>query len=103
MLPEETWIARIGASVAIQVQLQKHSNKDWQLDGRVVSLEVPLTASIGQLKTTLAGLTKCPANKQKIHVDKLGFLKDANSLAHYNVRSGMTFVVEVKERGRKKK
>ncbi len=43
-----------------------------------------------------------PPGKQKLQLDSI-FLKDANSLAYYNVRPGTVISLLVKERGGRKK
>jgi len=43
-----------------------------------------------------------PPGKQKLQLDAI-FLKDANTLAYYNVRPGTIVTLQVKERGGRKK
>jgi hypothetical protein len=40
-------------------------------------------------------------NKQKILCDGLGLLRDAQTVAHYNLTNGTQVTVKPKERGRK--
>ena len=46
--------------------------------------------------------TGMPPGKQKLQLEAL-FLKDANSLAYYNVRPGSVVMLQIKERGGRKK
>mmetsp|Transcript_3194 Transcript_3194/g.9737 ORF Transcript_3194/g.9737 Transcript_3194/m.9737 type:complete len:631 (+) Transcript_3194:145-2037(+) len=103
LVPEEEWIAKHGDNVQVHVKAPTHSNKEWDLQGQTISLQVPLKATVGALKATLAQLTHLPSNKQKLQVDVLGFLKDSQTLASYNIGKDATVVLEVKERGKKKK
>jgi len=103
LVSEEDWVAKQGSTVRVHVKMPTHANKDWDLQGQTITLEVPLTAKLGALKVILAKSTKLPANKQKLQVTKLGFLKDSNSLAHYNISPDTNILLEVKERGGKKK
>ena len=42
-----------------------------------------------------------PENKQQIKHARLGFLKDALSLAHFNIKSGSVVELTVRARGRR--
>ena len=53
-------------------------------------------------KARLHEETGMPPGKQKLQLDAL-FLKDANSLAYYNVRPGSVVMLQIKERGGRKK
>mmetsp|Transcript_6612 Transcript_6612/g.16026 ORF Transcript_6612/g.16026 Transcript_6612/m.16026 type:complete len:156 (+) Transcript_6612:2-469(+) len=90
-------------SVLIHVKAPASGPAEYQLSGQTISLEVPLQATVGALKATLAGVTKVPSNKQKLQLGGLGFLKDGKTLAFYNVRDAANLVLELKERGGKKK
>ena len=54
------------------------------------------------IKSRLSEETGMPPGKQKLQMDAL-FLKDANSLAYYNIRQGGMLQLQVKERGGRKK
>lgn len=100
---EEAWIARTGAAVELRVVVPVHPSAEWSLAGQTITAEVPLRATVGALKATLADQTRLPANKQKLLYEPAGFLKDAHTLAFYNVAPGASLTLEVKERGGRKK
>lgn len=77
----------------------RHAAAEWSLSGQTITAEVPLRATVGALKATLAAQTRLPANKQKLLFPPVGFLKDAHTLAFYNVPPGARLTLEVKERG----
>ncbi|KAK1864726.1 hypothetical protein I4F81_007270 [Pyropia yezoensis] len=99
----EAWIARTGAAVELRVVVPVHPSAEWSLAGQTITAEVPLRATVGALKATLADQTRLPANKQKLLYEPAGFLKDAHTLAFYNVAPGASLTLEVKERGGRKK
>jgi len=100
---EEEWIARTGAAVELRVVVPAHPSAEWSLSGQTITAEVPLRETVGALKAALAQQTKLPANKQKLQFGAAGFLKDAHTLAYYNVGPGASLTLEVKERGGRKK
>lgn len=58
--------------------------------------------TVGHLKSRLEGVTGLAVNKQKLHRDGVGFLRDELSLAHYNISPDVTLVLGTKTRGGKK-
>lgn len=61
-----------------------------------------LSETIGSLKEKIAGEVQLPANKQKLS-GRAGFLKDNLTLAHYNIGSGETLTLALRERGGRKR
>lgn len=61
-----------------------------------------LQDTVGHLKSRLEGVTGLAVNKQKLHRDGVGFLRDELSLAHYNVSPEVVLVLGTKTRGGKK-
>ena len=75
---------------------------EWKLSGQMVNLTLPLSDSVSVIKAKLHEETGMPPGKQKLQLDAL-FLKDANTLAYYNLRPGMVIALQIKERGGRKK
>mmetsp|Transcript_17190 Transcript_17190/g.23837 ORF Transcript_17190/g.23837 Transcript_17190/m.23837 type:complete len:701 (+) Transcript_17190:888-2990(+) len=99
---EEEWLQKYPSPVSIRVVCP--SGKDeWNLKGQTLTLDVSLSVTVSGLKKILKeSHIGVPPNKQKIRSDKLGFLKDNQSLASYNIGEGATLEVGVKERGGKR-
>lgn len=68
-----------------------------------VSLSLLVSESVKTLKDKLQEETKIAANKQNLKVEGLGFLKDKDTLAQYNIESDTTIQLTMKERGGRKK
>jgi splicing factor 3A subunit 1 len=103
LTPEEDFLAAHGGRgagpVTIAVALPIG---DPPLDGRTLTLSLPLTATLGELKAALQPETGIPPNKQKLSRDGLGVMgADGSSLAHYNLGGGVVVEFGVKTRGRR--
>jgi splicing factor 3A subunit 1 len=68
----------------------------------MLSINLQLTDSISILKSKIQEETDMPPAKQKISYEGI-FFKDSNSVAYYNLLSGATIQLQVKERGGRKK
>lgn len=89
--------------VTIQVQVPNVSDKpEWKLNGQTISINIGLADSIQKLKQKVQEETEMPPAKQKISHDGI-FFKDSNTVAYYNLLSGVTVHLQVKERGGRKK
>ncbi len=77
-------------------------SSDWKLHGQTVALSLPLSDTVSVIKARLHEETGMPPGKQKLQLESI-FLKDANSLAYYNIRQGAVLSLQVKERGGRKK
>lgn len=75
---------------------------EWGLDGTRHAIEADVTDTVATLKTKIFERTQLPTSKAKLSIMGL-FLKDAHSLAHYNVTSRTLLQVALKERGGRKK
>ncbi|CAG9580098.1 unnamed protein product [Danaus chrysippus] len=101
--PEQSWLASHPGSVPIQVSVPMAPERsEWRLDGRTVSLSLPLAAPVSELKASLQRATNMPTAKQKLYYEGL-FFKDTNTLAYYNVPPGAVIQLQIKERGGRKK
>lgn len=103
LISAEDWLRKQGTSAQVSINLPVHGNKEWKLQGQVVEITAPLKRSVAKLKGAIAKFTKLPANKQKLSIKSIGFLKDKMTLAYYNVGDGITISLEVKERGGRKR
>jgi splicing factor 3A subunit 1 len=65
----------------------------------ILSRAIKLTHTQDKIKEGLG----MPQNKQKLKAPGISILKDQNSLAYYNMRSGTSVSLGVKERGGRKK
>lgn len=65
-----------------------------------VTVEVPLSETAAAVKSKLAsmGIESVPANKMKLHVEPVGFLKDRYTLAFYNLNDGAELELSVRKR-----
>jgi splicing factor 3A subunit 1 len=60
-----------------------------------------VTQTVQQLKAKLATLTGTAANKQKLATANGAFMKDLETLAFYNCKTGSTLSLTLKQRGKK--
>jgi len=74
------------------------------LSAETLSLEVPVesvTWKVSELKAKLATLTGTAANKQKLATPNGAFMRDNETLAFYNCKTGTTLTLTPKQRGKK--
>lgn len=108
--------------VTIQVQVPNTDKSEWKLNGQMIAITLALTDPIANLKAKLQDETGMPPAKQKIFYEVSRsrvwivqynyfncislqgmFFKDSNTMAFYNLLSGTTVHLQVKERGGRKK
>lgn len=85
-MPEAEFAARYPHPITIRIQVPNDpSAAEWSLHGQVVELNVNVTTTVKEVKEMLsAHISGMPANRQQLkHV--AGFLKDASTLAAYNI------------------
>ncbi|VDM37634.1 unnamed protein product [Toxocara canis] len=100
---EASWLAKVSGSITVSVQTPNSTpNPDWKLDGSVLSVSMDVAAPVSTLKSVVQDMTGLPCSKQKLVFDGF-FLKDASSLAFYNMMNGSLVQLQIKERGGKKK
>jgi splicing factor 3A subunit 1 len=103
LIPEAEFLATNANPVSFSVMCPNITDKsEWRLNGQVIPMTLPLQDTLTVVKARLHEATGMPPGKQKLQLDTL-FLKDANSLAYYNVRHGATISLQIKERGGRKK
>ncbi|XP_023175363.1 splicing factor 3A subunit 1 [Drosophila hydei] len=102
LIPEADFIAQHKSPVTIQVQVPNTDKSEWKLNGQMIAITLALTDPIANLKSKLQDETGMPPAKQKIFYEGM-FFKDSNTMAFYNLLSGTTVHLQVKERGGRKK
>lgn len=103
LIPEDIFMQSHKSPVTIQVQCPTVTDKpEWKLSGQMLSITIALPDTIQKLKQRVQEETDMPPAKQKISHDGV-FFKDNNTVAYYNLVSGSTIHLQVKERGGRKK
>jgi splicing factor 3A subunit 1 len=103
LIPEDVFMQHHKGPVTIQVQVPNVSDKpEWKLNGQTLSITIGLSETIQKLKQSVQVETEMPPAKQKISHDGI-FFKDSNSVAFYNLLTGSTVHLQIKERGGRKK
>ncbi|XP_029711856.1 splicing factor 3A subunit 1 [Aedes albopictus] len=103
LIEESVFLQRHKGPVTIQVQCPNLTEKsEWRLSGQTISMQLQLTDAVSVLKGKLQAETGMPPAKQKIFYEGM-FFKDSNTVAYYNLLSGATVHLQLKERGGRKK
>lgn len=103
LIPAEAFLQQNGGPVMFRVQCPSLPEKtEWNLQGQVLHFTLPLTDEVSVIKAKIHESTGMPAGKQKLQLGGL-FIKDSNSLAHYNMMNGAVVSLQVKERGGRRK
>lgn len=103
LIPEAEFLARNQGPVTVRVQVPGAQDKpEWKLQGQMLTLTLPLTDTVSVLKAKLHEELGMPPGKQKLQYEGM-FVKDSNTLAYYNLGPNSVVVLQVKERGGRKK
>ncbi|XP_005182034.1 splicing factor 3A subunit 1 [Musca domestica] len=103
LVPEAEFIAMHKSPITIQVQIPNVIDKsEWKLNGQTIAVSLALTDAVTLLKSKIQEETGMPPAKQKISYEGM-FFKDNNTMAFYNLLSGATVHLQIKERGGRKK
>lgn len=103
LIPEAEFLQKNKGPVTVKVQVPGAAEKaEWKLNGQTLMVTLPLTDTISVLKAKLHEELGMPPGKQKLQYEGM-FVKDSNSLAFYNLGQNATIVLQVKERGGRKK
>ncbi|XP_065371099.1 splicing factor 3A subunit 1 isoform X1 [Calliphora vicina] len=103
LVPESEFIAMHKSPITIQVQIPNVLDKsEWKLNGQTIAVSLALTDPVSLLKSKIQEETGMPPAKQKISYEGM-FFKDSNTMAFYNLLSGATVHLQIKERGGRKK
>ncbi len=112
LIPEDQFAAQFSGPISLIVKVPADASAagvSWGLNGQTLRLDISVTATVKELKEALAALLKgggaaepMPVNEQQLKVASAGFLKDANSLASYNVGNNCTVELSSRSRGGKR-
>ena len=103
LIPEQDFLQSSPSVINIRVSVPSVTEKEeWNLRGQTLSLSLEVKESVSSVKTKIHEMTGMPVGKQKLQLQGI-FLKDTNSLAFYNMTNATTLVLQVKERGGRKK
>ncbi|PIC49711.1 hypothetical protein B9Z55_008232 [Caenorhabditis nigoni] len=98
--PEEEWLKKVNGSIEVMVQLPQSPENG--MDGSIVMFNVQVTAPLSELKQQIQDRYSMAIGKQKLMSDGF-FVKDNLSSAYYNLHNRSLIILQVKERGGKKK
>ena len=99
---ENEWLSENPGTIDLKI-LCPDEAKDKNLNGQTIDLKIEsgkeTVLKIKQeLKPLLGNLAQ---GKMKLEIKRMGFLKDANSLAYYNIKSGTPIHLHLKKRWEK--
>jgi len=104
LIPEDQFLLQHSGPIEIIVQVPTDTEKnEWNFNGQNVTLILNPKDTIQTLKDKIKESLGMPQNKQKLKAPGISILKETYSLAYYNMRSGTTVSLGVKERGGRKK
>jgi len=103
LIPEGEFLARNHSPVTMKVSVPNMPDKaEWKLEGQMLTITLGLTETVNSIKSKIMEEIGMPQGKQKLQHESI-FLKDANSLAYYNIMPGTVLNLQLKERGGRKK
>merc|ERR1719411_1988712 len=103
LIPEGEFLARNVSPVTMKVSVPNMPDKpEWKLEGQMLTITLGLTETVNSIKSRIMEELGMPQGKQKLQHENI-FLKDANSLAYYNLLPGTVLNLQLKERGGRKK
>jgi splicing factor 3A subunit 1 len=100
--PEETFLAKSAPQVKVIVQVLGAEARGVS---QTITLDVALKTKVNELKSTLNqnGCSIPLARIKLVHSEKRYVLKDSNTLAFYNLATGVVLEARTQERGGRKK
>jgi len=102
IMPPDVFVASLESptiSLSVNCPVDESANgKKWGLDGKTVTVSLDVNDTVKNIKASLSKELGMPQNKMQLK-GKDGFLKDAHSLAHLNLRSGAGITLVAKTRG----
>jgi len=103
LIPEGQFLAQNHSPVTMKVAVPNMPDKaEWKLEGQMLTITLGLTETVNSIKSKIMEEIGMPQGKQKLQHESI-FLKDANSLAYYNIMPGTVLNLQLKERGGRKK
>uniref|UniRef100_A0A0K0E7Y6 SURP motif domain-containing protein n=1 Tax=Strongyloides stercoralis TaxID=6248 RepID=A0A0K0E7Y6_STRER len=100
LLPEEEFMKISPPTIEISIEIPNQEENG--LKGQVLHVSIDIKNSVGDLKGKISNSINIPTSKIKLSQDGI-FLKDVQSIAAYNLKSGSFLNLSLKERGGKKK
>lgn len=100
---QQQWTVKLfGGMPLAQVLIQCPDVEDnAELNGQLLAVEVAsLADSVGDLKARLQAVTSIAPNKQRLAREGVGFMRDEQSLAFYNVGPNVQLALSLRTRGR---
>lgn len=103
LISEEDFLKQSPPVVNILISVPAVSEKsDWKLNGQTLNFSLDIKETFSAIKTRIQESTGLPPGKQKLQYEGM-FVKDTNSLAFYNITNGSSIILQLKERGGRKK
>ena len=106
IMPPDVFAATLESptiTVTVACIADKTANPSWNLDGRSVPVTLDVMDTVKVVKAKLSEALGMPANKMQMKDGKGTFLKDGNTMALLNFKTGTTVELVAKSRGGKKK
>lgn len=102
LIPESEFLKTNPPEVTFTVAVPQVEKSDWQLNGQNLHITLALTDTVSDVKKKIHQSIGMPPGKQKLQLEGI-FVKDANTLAFYNVTPSSVVQLQLKERGGRKK
>lgn len=95
--PERDWLDKYPDPIKLHINV---AVAEREVGMPKVTVEVPLSETAATVKSKLSsmGIQSIPVNKMKLHNENVGFLKDRNQLAYYNLTEGTELELQVRQR-----
>jgi splicing factor 3A subunit 1 len=106
LIPEDQFLAQHPGPVTITVQVPpapQGDKNEWNFQGQTLTMQLQLRDTVQTVMEKVKEQLGMPPNKQKLKAPGISILKNQNSLAYYNIKSGTVITLGVKERGGRKK
>uniref|UniRef100_A0A0N4ZKE7 Splicing factor 3A subunit 1 n=1 Tax=Parastrongyloides trichosuri TaxID=131310 RepID=A0A0N4ZKE7_PARTI len=100
LIPEEEFLKISPPTIEISIDIP--NMEEINLRGQILHVSMDIKNSVGDLKSKISTSINIPTSKIKLSQEGI-FLKDAQSIAAYNLKSGSFLNLSLKERGGKKK
>uniref|UniRef100_A0A0N5CB43 Splicing factor 3A subunit 1 n=1 Tax=Strongyloides papillosus TaxID=174720 RepID=A0A0N5CB43_STREA len=100
LLPEEEFLKISPPTIEVSIEIPNQEENG--LKGQVLHISIEVKSTVGDLKGKISTSINIPTSKIKLSHEGI-FLKDAQSIAAYNLKSGSFLNLSLKERGGKKK
>jgi splicing factor 3A subunit 1 len=104
LVSEKQWAQMHSGPVAVHIQIPSDSvNEKWNFNGQILQLSVEMRSTILEIKQQLSEILGMPVGKMKFKNITHSVMKDANTLAYYNVVPSSIIELATKERGGRRK